>query len=45
MKKIDLGQTLSITANVGVIGGIFFLAYELNKNNRSNMKLMNKTLA
>ena len=34
MKKIDLGQTLSILANVGVISGIVFLGYELRQNNQ-----------
>ena len=29
MKKIDLGQTISILANIGVIGGILLLAFEL----------------
>ncbi len=33
MKKIDLGQTISIFANVGVIAGILFLAIELQQNN------------
>ncbi|MDH4110097.1 MAG: hypothetical protein OEW35_17560 [Gammaproteobacteria bacterium] len=33
MKNIDLGQTLNTFANVGVIAGIIFLAYELNQNN------------
>ncbi len=33
MKNIDLGQTLNTLANVGVIAGIIFLAYELNQNN------------
>ena len=33
MKKIDLGQTITILANVGVITGIVFLAVELNQNN------------
>ena len=37
MKKIDVGQTVSILANVGVIGGIVLLAYELNQN-RSMMR-------
>ena len=32
MKKIDLGQTITILANVGVIAGIFFLAFELQQN-------------
>ncbi len=33
MKKIDLGQTISILANVGVVAGIVFLAVELRQNN------------
>ncbi len=33
MKKLDLGQSLGILANVGVIGGILLLAYELRQNN------------
>jgi hypothetical protein len=33
MRKIDLGQTISILANIGVIGGIAFLALELRQNN------------
>ena len=32
MKKIDVGQTISILANVGVIAGIAFLAIELQQN-------------
>jgi hypothetical protein len=32
MKKIDLGQTLQILANFGVIAGIVFLAFELNQD-------------
>jgi hypothetical protein len=34
MKKIDLGQTITILANIGVIAGIVFLAVELNQNNQ-----------
>ena len=34
MKKIDLGQTISIAANLGVIAGIIFLAFELQQNNK-----------
>jgi hypothetical protein len=34
MKKIDLGQTIGILANLGVIAGIGFLAVELQQNNR-----------
>ena len=33
MKKLDLGQTISILANIGVIAGIVFLAVELQQNN------------
>ena len=33
MKKIDLGQTITILANIGVIAGIVFLAFELGQNN------------
>ena len=33
MKKINLGQTITILANIGVIGGILLLAYELRQNN------------
>jgi hypothetical protein len=32
MKKIDLGQTITILANLGVIGGIVFLAFEIRQN-------------
>ena len=32
MKKIDLGQTISIIANLGVIAGIVFLGYEIQQN-------------
>ena len=32
MKKIDLGQALSILANLGVIAGIVFLAIEVGQN-------------
>jgi len=34
MKKIDLGQTITILANLGVIVGIAFLAIEMSQNNR-----------
>jgi hypothetical protein len=33
MKKIDLGQTITILANIGVIAGIGFLALEVHQNN------------
>ena len=33
MKKIDLGQTIAILANLGVVAGIVFLGLELRQNN------------
>ena len=33
MKKIDTGQMIAVLANVGVIAGIAFLAFELRQNN------------
>ena len=33
MKKLDFGQTVHLIANVGVIGGILLLAFELHQNN------------
>ena len=33
MKRLDVAQTITILANVGVIAGIVFLAYELRQNN------------
>lgn len=33
MKKIDLGQTIGILANLGVVAGIVFLAIEIGQNN------------
>ena len=33
MKRIDLGTAMTLVANVGVIGGILLLAYELRQNN------------
>ena len=32
MKKIELGQTIAIVANLGVIAGIVFLAIEIEQN-------------
>ena len=32
MKKIDLGQTITIVANIGVLLGIILLVYELDQN-------------
>lgn len=36
MKKIDLGQTIQILANIGVIAGILFLAVEIRTNTQMN---------
>jgi hypothetical protein len=35
MKKIDLGQAITILANLGVIAGIVFLGFDLRQNTRS----------
>ena len=35
MKKIDLGQTIAILANLGVIAGIVFLAIEVRQNSEA----------
>jgi hypothetical protein len=35
MQKIDLGQALQILANVAVVAGIIFLAFELRQTNSS----------
>lgn len=35
MKKIDLGQTVGILANVGVIAGLVFLVVEINQNTQA----------
>jgi hypothetical protein len=32
MKKIDLSQAIQTTANLGVLAGIIFLAYEIRQN-------------
>jgi hypothetical protein len=32
VKKIDLGQSISMLANIGVIAGLIFIAYELRQN-------------
>ncbi len=32
MRKINVGQTVGILANVGVIAGIVFLVFELQQN-------------
>lgn len=35
MKKIDIGQAVTILANVGVIAGIVFLVFELQQNTQA----------
>jgi len=32
LKKLDVGQTLQLVGNAGVIFGILLLVYELNQN-------------
>ena len=32
MRKLDLGQSIGVLANVGVISGILFLGYEMRQN-------------
>jgi len=44
MKKIDLGQTIMILANVGVLAGIFLLAFELQQNSEQ-LQLQARELA
>lgn len=34
MKKIDLGQTITILANIGVIITLFFVGYQVSQNTR-----------
>ena len=35
MKNLDVGQTITILANVGVIAGIILLAVEIDQNNQA----------
>ena len=42
MKKIDLGQTITILANVGVIAGIVFLVIEMRLNTAMLEAVMNQ---
>ena len=37
-KKIDLGQIITICANIGVIAGIVFLGIELQQNNNKTTR-------
>jgi len=34
MKKIDLGKIFTVLANVGMLAGIIFVAYEIRQSNR-----------
>ena len=34
MKKVDLGQTVTLLANIGVLVGIIIVAYEIRQSNR-----------
>jgi hypothetical protein len=45
MKKFDLGQMISIFANVGVIAGIVFLAIEISQNTAMMEAQMNQSRA
>ena len=36
MKKLDLGQSIQILANIGVIAGIAFLAVQIRTNTATN---------
>jgi hypothetical protein len=48
LRKIGLGQTITVLANIGVIAGIIFLALELQQNNEllraeaANIRLQNQ---
>ena len=37
MKKIDLGRTIAILANIGVIAGIVFLGLEIRQNTNATL--------
>jgi len=41
--KIDVGQSIGILANIGVLAGIFLLVYELNQN-RLMMQAQTRTV-
>lgn len=43
--KLDIGQTIQVVANLGVVGGLIFLAYEINQNTTQLMRgEMNATM-
>ena len=45
MKKIDLGQTISTLANIGVIAGIVFLGVESSQSTKAVMGATYQTLS
>ena len=45
MKKLELGQTLQLLGNLGVIVGILLLVYELNQNRHMMMAQTRNELA
>jgi hypothetical protein len=45
LKKIDLSQTITILANLGVIAGIVFLGIEINQNTASNQSAVRQSMA
>lgn len=45
MKRLDLGQTITILANLGVIAGIVFLAIEVQQNTESLNESRNLAMA
>ena len=45
MKKLDLGQTLQLLGNLGIIVGILLLVYELNQNRHMIMAQTRNELA
>ena len=45
MKNLDLGQTIGILGNVGVIAGIIFLAIEIQQNTESLSESRNLAIA
>jgi hypothetical protein len=45
VNKVNLGNTISILANIGVIAGIFFLAFELNQDRQLTRSQMRHELS
>lgn len=44
MKKIDIGQVIAILANLGVIAGIVFLAYQMRQSQSIALSEMAQTI-